>query len=185
VTKVVIEVDYQTGAKPYVGAQGGKDGIGDIWGLGKSNVTAIFETKQVTIPTKLAEMEELTDIEPGNYSEAQILEIAKAHRDTLPDGDLTSFYVLFLNGNYVDASGNVDEERLAVSIGKTGVIAMFRPALDKPAGNTIPPPAYVEQLAFIHEMGHAVGFVNNGVPIAKTNTAHEDTADPHHCTNTQ
>lgn len=185
VTQVVVEVDYAAGAEPYVGAHGGQDGIADIWGLTRTNTRAIFETKTVTVPTQLSQMEPLADVEAKNYSDAEILEVAKAHRDTLPGGDLASFYVVFLNGNYVTPEGSVDEDRLAVSIGETGVVAMFKPAINKPAGAKIPPPAYVEQLALIHELGHAVGFVDNGVPVAESNKAHIDAADLHHCSNKQ
>jgi hypothetical protein len=188
VTDVVVEIDYADGAEPFVGAQGqddkGEGGIADIWGLAKSNITAIFEIKKLTLPMKLSAMEKLADVEAKNYTEAEILEIAKAHRETIPDETTASYYVLFLNGNYVGADGAVDEERLAVSIGSEGVVAMFKPAILKPAGQQIPPPAYVEQLALIHEIGHAVGFVDNGVPVGDSNRAHVD-PEGHHCTNTQ
>jgi hypothetical protein len=185
-TDVVVEVDYADGAAPFVGPQGqdskGQGGVQDIWGLLTTNVSAIFEIKQLTVPNKLSAMEALTDVEAKNYNDADILAVAKAHRDTLSDDTTASYYILFLNGNYIDADGNVDEDRLGVSIGAEGVIAMFKPAILKPAGKTIPPPAYVEQLAMVHEFGHAVGFVDNGVPVEDANKAH--IADGHHCTNT-
>lgn len=187
VTDVVVEVDYADGAAPFVGPAGedenGNPAIADIWGLFKSNITAIFEIKTISYPTKLSQMEKLADVEAKNYSEKEILEIAKAHRETIPDDTTASYYILFLNGNYVDADGNVDEDRLGVAIGTEGVIAMFKPAILKPAGQQIPPPPYVEQLSLIHELGHAVGFVDNGVPVADSNKAH--IAEGHHCNNTQ
>ncbi|HEY1079471.1 MAG TPA: hypothetical protein VGE46_05215, partial [Bdellovibrio sp.] len=43
-----------------------------------------------------------------------------------------------------------------------------------------PIPKYVEQSTLVHEMGHALGFVNNGVTLA---SAHQDTAHGAHTTN--
>jgi len=39
-------------------------------------------------------------------------------------------------------------------------------------------PRYVEQSTLIHEMGHALGLVNTGLPMK---TAHEDPINKHHC----
>lgn len=187
VTDVVVEVDYAVGAAPFVGPQGqddkGQGGIRDIWGLMKTNATAIFEIKKLTLPTTLAGMEKLTDVAATSYSDEDVLAVAKLHRDAIPDDTTASYYVLFLNGSYIDAGGHVDEERLSVSLGTEGVIAMFKPAVVRRAGPQSPPPAYVEQLAMIHALGHAVGFVDNGVPVADSNKAH--VADGHHCTNDQ
>ena len=39
---------------------------------------------------------------------------------------------------------------------------------------------YVEQSTLVHESGHAIGLVNNGLPMTST---HEDTAHRAHCSN--
>jgi len=41
-------------------------------------------------------------------------------------------------------------------------------------------PKFVEQSTLIHEMAHALGFVNNGLPLK---TAHQDSAHGAHCSN--
>jgi hypothetical protein len=38
---------------------------------------------------------------------------------------------------------------------------------------------FVEQVTLIHELGHAIGLVDNGVPLA---SAHKDAAHGAHCT---
>ena len=69
-----------------------------------------------------------------------------------------------------------------MSIGNTGVIAMFKPVIS----NTQGPPmlaerinAFVDQTTLIHEFGHA-GMVNRGVPLTSD---HHDEENGAHCTN--
>src|SRR5262249_42222007 len=88
-----------------------------------------------------------------------------------------SFYVVFVNGYYKDDAGTVDKTRVGIAVGNRGIIAIFKPVIAKSGA-----PQFVEQLALVHELGHAVGFVNNGIPI---NTQHQDAANGVHCTNKQ
>ena len=117
--------------------------------------------------------------------DADILDIAAAHRTEPQYTDAVAFYVVFLPGYFIDDSGTEQKTTLGVSIGDTGVIGMFKPAISTPVVNPTPPPQFVEQLALIHFLGHAVGFVDNGVPVGDNNKAHIDTANGHHCTNKQ
>jgi hypothetical protein len=41
-------------------------------------------------------------------------------------------------------------------------------------------PKYVEQVTLIHEIGHAIGLVNNGLPMVE---AHQDADHGAHCNN--
>ena len=76
---------------------------------------------------------------------------------------------------------------LLIAALKSGPSSIQRPAAEALGriGNPTAVPQFVEQLALIHFFGHAVGFVDNGVPVGETNKAHIDTENPHHCTNTQ
>ncbi len=61
-----------------------------------------------------------------------------------------------------------------------GVIGMFKPvvrAIDRPATPNVA--RFTEQSALIHELGHTVGLVDAGLPLAST---HEDPEHPGHCT---
>ena len=180
ITDVTIEVDYAPGAEPYVDMV--KD-FGDPWNLFNANALAIFGTRKVAIQRTLAKMEKLTDVTAKSFTSADILAIAAAHRTEPQYTNAVSFYVVFLPGTFVDDAGTEQKTTLGVSIGSTGVIAMFKPAISKPVVNPTPPPEFVEQLALIHFLGHAVGFVDNGVPVGDNNRAHIDTANGHHCTN--
>jgi hypothetical protein len=183
VTRVAVEIDYAAGAEPYVGSL--KD-FGDPWRLFNGNALAIFDGKKtLTFPKTLAAMEKLTDVSARSFSRQDILAIAAAHRTDPPYANVGSFYVVFLPGTWIDDAGTEQKQTLSVSLGDTGVIAMFKPAIATPVVNPTPAPQLVEQLALLHAFGHAVGFVDDGVPVGEANRAHVDPANPHHCANTQ
>lgn len=183
ITSITVEIDYAPGAEPYVGNV--KD-FGDPWNLFNANSLAVFDgKKKVSFPRTLAKMEKLDDVTAATYTTKDILDIAAAHRTEPQYEDAVAFYVVFLPGTFTDESGTEQKETLGVSIGDTGVIGMFKPAIKTPVGNPTAVPQFVEQLALIHFFGHAVGFVDNGVPVGPTNQAHIDTENAHHCTNKQ
>ena len=55
---------------------------------------------------------------------------------------------------------------------------MFKDVIKATGGNFVQ--RYVEQSTLVHEMGHALGFVNNGIPMA---SPHQDTEHGAHTTN--
>jgi hypothetical protein len=178
VTEVVVEVDYQPGAEPYTGP----NLDGDTWDLFTTNAKALFDgaPRTLTIPTTLAQMQRLDDVTGQDFNVNQILGIASAHRDQHDTASRRSFYVLFLDGYFDDAQGR-NNQVLGVSIGTTGVIAVFKPVIKQSGtglGAGIEP--QVEQTTLAHEFGHAVGLVDNGVALTSN---HLDTSHPAHCTN--
>lgn len=183
ITSVTVEIDYAPGAEPYVGTV---KGFGDAWNLFNANALAVFDgKKKVDFPRTLATMEKLADVTATTFTTSDILAIAAAHRTEAQFSDAVAFYVVFLPGTFTDETGTEQPDTLGVSIADTGVIGMFKPAIKKPVGNPTAVPQLVEQLALIHFFGHAVGFVDNGVPVSDTNKAHIDANNPHHCTNKQ
>ena len=177
---VEIEVDYAKGAAPSTGIV---PGVGaDAWGLFATNAKRIFAktttTKTLTIPSTLAEMEAL-DITGDSFTEDDILAIADAHRNKRSAGALATFYVVWLPGYFDDGHG-VKKDVLGVTIGATGVTAMFKGAIDASSGAVGFQSALLEQFTLLHEFGHAVGLVDNGIQPA---TAHRDTSHGAHCSN--
>ncbi|MDB4941009.1 MAG: Membrane metalloprotease [Labilithrix sp.] len=171
VEKVVVEIDYAPGAEPFPGPV---QKFGDPWLLATSNVRAIFDGKKKTeVPTTLAAMEKLGDVAAKDVTVDDILAIAAAHRTAQAFDNVATFYVVFVNGHFIDEAGAVQPDQLGVSIGDTGVIAIFKPAVTSPL---------VEQVALLHQLGHAVGFVDHGVPVKEENRRHVD-ADGRHCSN--
>ena len=181
-SSVSIEVDYATNAAPYVGAGGLTQS--DLWQITEDNLARIFQksAKTLTVPHTLDKMEALTDVASGTYTTQKILDIAAAHRGTAPSaGTSASFYVVFLDG-YLEDAGAPQMNVIGVSIGDTGVVAMFKPVIASTGTGIGGSAMNVEQSTLVHELGHALGLVNNGVPLA---SQHQDTAHGAHCTNTK
>jgi hypothetical protein len=181
IKKVVVEIDYAQGAVPYTGsARFVRKQIPDIWEITRKNLQRLAPGRTVTIPSDLSEMEALSDVAGTSFTSEQIQDIAAKHRTQKTSGDTVSYYGLYQNGLLKDDTGPVRQEVLGVSIGDTGIIAVFKPVITSSA------PAsrdallkFMEQSTHTHELGHAVGFVNRHEPMV---TPHQDTAHGAHCT---
>jgi len=87
----------------------------------------------------------------------------------------TTFEVYFLNGYAAEGAGII-----GFHINGTKIIAIFKDVV-RSTGNNEPlqaVPKYVEQSTLVHEMGHALGLVNNGVPMLEN---HQDKEHGAHC----
>lgn len=177
VTEVRIEIDYESGNPPYTGAV---VGFGDTFAVSQANLDRVFGGhKTVTIPTTTAAMEDIGAIDDEELTADDLRAIAAAHRQDRSAGNLHSYYVVFVSGLFTDGGGP-NPNVLAVSIGSTGVIAMFKDVIAGTGGVVPNTERYVEQSTLVHELGHAIGLVANGVA---TTSAHHDTAHGAHCTN--
>jgi hypothetical protein len=176
---IEVEVDYAKGAEPSTGIV---SGVGaDAWALFAANTTRIFakaSPKALRLPTTLGEMEEL-DIGGDSFTEDQILAIADAHRSKRSSGSVATFYAVWLPGYFNDGNGP-KKDVLGTTIGATGVIAMFKGAIATTSGGAGFQSALLEQFTLLHEFGHAVGLVDNGIHPA---SAHRDTSHGAHCSN--
>lgn len=177
ITRIVVEVDYADGAEPYTGSI---VAFGDTWDLTRTNLDRLFAGKRdLTVPSSLADMQAIGPVADGALTSSEILALAAAHRDMPSAGDTVSYYVVFVDSRFDDGSGPSDSV-LGVSIGDTGVIAMFKPVIASSATPLFPNlEKFVEQSVLVHELGHGVGLVNNGVPLT---SAHQDSAHGAHCT---
>ncbi|MGV3622476.1 MAG: hypothetical protein ACO1OB_16780 [Archangium sp.] len=170
VKKVVVEVDYGPNAKPYEGGA-----------LFNANAERLFRDsgKTLTLQEPTAIDEPTKD--PVDVDE--LLAIASRHRDVSNTDDTASFYVLFVSAKFIDDTKDVRDDVLGVSIGNTGVIAMFKPVIESTKSILAPNlERFVEQTTLTHEFGHAIGLVNNGAPPIAN---HHDSAHGAHCSNTE
>ena len=67
---------------------------------------------------------------------------------------------------------------IGFSINDTPIIAVFKDVVVTSGGPAVQ--KFVEQSTLVHEMGHALGFVNNGVPLA---SSHQDSVHGAHTVN--
>lgn len=177
---VTVEVHYEPGAEPFAGttAQGR-----DWWSVLEDNLTEIFKFRrsppQLNIPKALSDMHAVPAQNKTQWSVAELYELYTRYRLATPTSSEARFYVFFVKGYYNDGSG-VNTNVLGLRLGGTPVIAMFKDVIQNsglPNGAVV---KFVEQSTMVHEMGHALGFVNLGVPMVNP---HEDTAHPGHTTN--
>lgn len=173
---VVVEVDYAEGAAPFTSNLTTR-----YWDMFRVNAEKLFEISQpeLQIPDSLDEMENIGAVAPGPYDTSALLSLADQYRDTSSAGSTASFYILFVDG-YYRKDGEANENVIGVSIGRTGVIAIFKPVIAR-LGATEYSQAMGEQATLVHEFGHAVGLVANPVP---TISDHHDTEHGAHCSNT-
>lgn len=178
VEEVVVEIDYQEGAEPYDGTY---LTTGPAFSLFEDNVERLFasSTAALTLPSTLSEMQNVGPLEGAeSYSSSEIVALAERFRDEASEGTTQSYYVLFLDGLF-----RIDDEAqsgiLGVSIGDTGIIAMFKPVIEN-IGLVEATRAFGEQTVLIHELGHAIGLVNRGIALQ---SEHHDEANGAHCTN--
>lgn len=175
-TTLRIEIDYQANAEPYSGTLVAQD----VWELFRANVAKLFPGKTLELPTQKSQWEQLGDISGSSFTAQQILDIAAAHRGLKNSSGQATFYFVFLDGNYHDGK-MVRTDVLGVAIGTTGVIAMFKPVI-KGASAFPAIQKFVEQTTLIHELGHAIGLVDNGVAQV---VAHKDAPNGAHCSNSK
>ncbi|HEU0037439.1 MAG TPA: hypothetical protein VFQ53_42805 [Kofleriaceae bacterium] len=178
ITNVTLEIDYETGQEPYTGPI---LGFGDTFDLTATNLDRVFAgTKTLTIPRTLGEMQDIGTIADEELTTEDLLAIADAHRDRANTATERTYYLVFVSGHFADASG-VQEGVLGVSLGTTGVIAMFKDTIRSTDVPGLPNVVrYVEQSTIVHEGAHAIGLVANGVPMV---SVHQDTEHGAHCNN--
>lgn len=180
VTTVRLEIDYETGEAPYTG---NVIGFGDSFDLSATNLDRLFAgTKQLTIPRTTDAMQDIGVVADEELTADDLLALAALHRDDPGGGATRTYYLLFVSGQYTDDSGPRPGV-LGVSIGNSGVVAMFKDVIESTGLPAVPNlERFVEQSVLIHEVGHALGLVNNGVALA---SAHHDSPNGAHCTNDQ
>jgi hypothetical protein len=177
VTEVLVEIDYEPGAEPFTGMA---LGFGDTFAITLSNVDRLFAgRKLLSIPTTLDRMENIGTVVDEQLTVDDLLVLAAAHRSGADRPGVKTYYVVFVTGYFTDGNGP-NAGVLGVSLGDTGVIAMFKDVIDStgvPATNVS---RFVEQSTLVHELGHAFGLVANGIAVT---SAHHDEAHGAHCTN--
>lgn len=175
--RLTIHVAYEPAAEPFVGNRfNGRP----LWNILEDNLTAIFQYRTappaLIVPKTLSSMSTLPVQSRTSWSVNDVLALHAQYGSTSSTASETHFYVYFLDGYYSEG-GAPNTGVLGVSFGGTEVVAIFKRVVTSSGGAAVQ--RYVEQSTLVHELGHALGFVNNGVPMT---TAHQDTAHGSHDT---
>lgn len=182
ISTLEIEVAYEVSAVPYI-ENSSLFGTSKIWNLTKNNIEALFKTRtvetQVIVPFELSEMQVIPKQKQGDYTSNDIKEIASKYRlgnnDTPNKGNI---FVMFVDA-YFSQNGQRQEQVLGVTIGNTPYVTIFKPVINSlQAGEGTK--KNVEQATIIHEIGHALGLVDFGIPMASD---HKDEEHGSHCNN--
>lgn len=177
VTEVVVEIDYETGAEPYTGQV---IGSGDTFELSATNLDRLFAGKKmITLPRTTATMENIGAVPDQEITVQDIIALAALHRGQADTPTRKTYYIVFVGGHFTDANGP-NPNVLGVSLGGSGVIALFKDVIRSSGGVVGNVARYVEQSTLIHEIAHSIGLVDNGVVMV---TPHKDTTHGAHCTN--
>ncbi|HEX9709252.1 MAG TPA: zinc-dependent metalloprotease family protein [Candidatus Thermoplasmatota archaeon] len=111
----------------------------------------------------------------ATYSTDDLRQLERTHRDVQPGGDTMSLWVVFATVSSASTGGGV-----VAGIAYAGSsCAVFAKTLEENAG-ILSPRESMDKVVALHEVGHLMGLVNLGTPMA---APHEDAAHPGHSGN--
>lgn len=192
-TELTVQVAFEPGAEPYTSIGTGNFTLLPLFWVLEENLNALYQGRpnppSITVPKQLANFQALPAQNKASWTADEILDLARANRSGFSSSTHSYFYIVFLKGNFSDGS-KVVPTTIGVSMGNTTVLAIFKDVvrsmgtgLGTTAGGVNlaeAVPKYVEQATMVHEMGHALGLVENGLPMK---VAHKDSAHGAHCDN--
>lgn len=184
VRDVGVEVAYETGAEPYTGVFA-YPGSYSVWSVTYKNLADIFADRSynvgVTVPTDLSDMTEFPDQLKTSWTIPQLLALESSYRRKSSSFSTANFFIAFVQG-HLDGSPGVIGVTISGTLGlRAPAIFLFKEVIQNYNDSLSPDKVKkAEQMTVTHELSHALGLVNSGIPMY---TAHQDTAHGNHCTN--
>lgn len=182
-TNLTVEVIYETGAAPYTGKN-----LRDkhYWQILEDNLDAIFKARNqnvtLSVPKELSQMKEIASQNKATWTAEEIVSLASNHGNPQSSGTSGRFVAVFINGNFKNGD-DVAPSVIGLNVTGTTIIAIFKDVVKSMSdlqGEQVA--KFGEQSTLVHELGHALGVVNSGVPATSDHHDHENGA---HCTNPQ
>lgn len=147
-----------------------------------------FEPAPEALGTLRARLEEVADKPDGievlpvetftggrsSWTEADVLEAQRRHRDHWSSPQAMVLYILYVDGVYAE-----DEGSLGVSF-NSSTFAMFVGEIRRSAATPLVPALAIERAVLVHEAGHILALVNIGYTSPR---GREDPNHPAHSTN--
>ncbi len=161
--KLVIEVQYMTGAQPSSAA------VNNLTSFlqDRLNKTAGISIVQTTIASA----------GKATYSVSDVTAIENTSRTQKTSGKTLTAYILFVDGDYSD--NGTDTKVLGITYGTTSMVIFEKTIQGFSGGLSKPSAATLETSVTQHEFGHVLGLVDRGTPLT---SSHLDTAHDKHCT---
>jgi predicted Zn-dependent protease len=174
-TELTLNVAYEEDGEPYT-----EFNNKNAWTIAQSNLNTLLRPRgiQTIVPFNLGEMTYLGDLPETNFDITRLRSLAADVTNYDNESTQKGITVLFLNG-YYERNGAVQDQVLGLNISGTDIVAIFKPVIEA-SSPSFTLRKLVEQSTVVHEIGHALGLVNNGVPIT---TQHQDFENGAHCSN--
>lgn len=183
--RLTIEVAYESGHAPYTDTKItlSNGSPSPLWNILEENLNALYLGRNpfpiVVVPKSLSEMDELPVQGKSSWTVADLLALAKEHRNGASTETQSYFWVVFLGGHFNDGKDD-QKSMVGVSLGGTTILAIFKDVVRETGVVEGLVQRYVEQATLVHELGHALGLVNNGLPM---HAEHQDPEHGLHCKN--
>ncbi|PWJ39187.1 hypothetical protein [Sediminitomix flava] len=182
-TSVELEVVYEPDAAPLT-----EDTFGGgipIWGITQANIEEVFSDRPlpvfVNVPTSLSQMTQVPTQNKTRWTVEDILQFTDDFRRNRSSAIQTYFFVAFVNGIFVNNDGVEQPSTIGLNVTGTPICFIFKDVVSAgSSGDNNALVAFLEQSTLVHELGHAFGYVNNGIPLASD---HWDEENGAHCTN--
>jgi len=174
-----IEVAYEQGAEPVttVGLFGD-----NVWDFTELNIDALFtganNTPAINYDKTIANMTSISAQGKASYTNSDLSALAAQYQVGLNNDTEATVFLVFVDG-YYNSGTQVLNNVLGVNVQGTYVTAIFKSVVNDISSNESTQ-GDIEQATVVHEIAHAVGLVNNGVPMVVN---HQDTDHGKHCTN--
>lgn len=189
-TNLNVQVVYESSATPYDGTFTNPftSQSKNVWDILDDNMKELFKNRKTsvttTIPKTTSSMTQISSQSKTLWTINDIINLAKTYRTNTSTSTTGYFFVAFVNGYYSSDGSTQNTSVLGVNVSNTPYIVIFKQVVTSTGDSTpsgIATRVYVEQSTLVHEMGHALGLVNNGVSMT---TSHQDTSNGKHCSNT-
>lgn len=163
-TKWVIELDAIQGQAP------------------PASALSALESRLEAVVNKPGGVEILSDetslpARGGTWSDKDVVDYQEAHQDHKTSGSTVVTHLMFVDGN--SAHDDSDGRVLGAAYGHETIV-MFSSTIRNSCSvlnGCLTGSDYIMQVVLVHEFGHAMGLVNNGLPMA---SPHEDPGHPGH-----
>lgn len=194
-TKLELEVFYEENAVPYASSftvpnpQPGSSSTKEVWTIFEDNLIELFKKRStsvtISIPKTISSMTSIPSQGKTAWTISDVTALAKKYRKNTSTSTTSYFVALFVNGYYSSDGSTTNTGVIGINVTNTPFIVIFKQVVDSTGNSTTisgrATRVYVEQSTLVHEMGHALGLVNNGVTMLDN---HQDTSNGKHCTNT-